>query len=268
MKSTYKLIKHIKTISEKYGTTIEFNIMQWYDNKPKYDIRKWEDDKPTKGISLSKEELRNLYCALHNEINRLDNKNSFNKASEDIKPIDYRNFIIYNAYNDCQKKNHDYQDIKVLVPHYSNINNKVEEIILPARYCKTCKQYYISDYQYQIHMRFGRILCKVVSKEDYEKYIQESSFEELSPQSILNIVGYTVNGIDDFTDDYRQNILKYAIAEGVFTKDKAINHISFLIKLNEKKSNMEIALSKWKKDRAYLTNYKEQPLYGIHKIIK
>lgn len=186
-------------------------------------------------------------------------------SEDDIVPIDYRNFIIYHAYDDCAKKHHNYEDIKVLAPYYSH--GHVEEIILPARYCKTCKQYYISDFQYKKFMSDGRILCKVISKEEYEQYELDSSFDDLSAQSILNIVGYNVNSTDDFSDDYRQNVLKYAIAEGVFTKDKAISHISFLIRLNERKDHMALPLAKWKKDRAYLTNYKEQPLYGIRKII-
>ena len=90
----------------------------------------------------------------------------------------------------------------------------------------------------------------------------------MSEQSILNIVGYTVNSNDDYSDDYRHNVLKYAIAEEIFTKEKAIRHISWLIKLNENKSNMEESVKKWRSDRDYLRGYNEKkPLYGVHKFI-
>ena len=90
----------------------------------------------------------------------------------------------------------------------------------------------------------------------------------LSEQSILKIVGYTVNSNDDYSDDYRHNVLKYAIAEEIFTKEKAIRHISWLIKLNENKSNMEESVKKWRSDRDYLRGYNEKkPLYGVHKFI-
>lgn len=78
----------------------------------------------------------------------------------------------------------------------------------------------------------------------------------MSEQSILKIVGYTVNSNDDYSDDYRHNVLKYAIAEEIFTKEKAIRHISWLIKLNENKSNMEESVKKWRSDRDYLRGYK------------
>lgn len=41
--------------------------------------------------------------------------------------------------------------------------------------------------------------------------------------------------------------------ENIFTKEKAIKHLSFLIKLNERKPNMDSAIEKWKKDRKYLS---------------
>ena len=50
--------------------------------------------------------------------------------------MDYRNFIVYGAYEDCMKKGHNCQDITVIVPYY--YNGKVKEIKLPARKCKTC----------------------------------------------------------------------------------------------------------------------------------
>ena len=117
-------------------------------------------------------------------------------------------------------------------------------------------------------MKKGRILWQVVSKKEYEEYSKEQEAGGLSELSILNIVGYTVNSNDDYSDDYRHNVLKYAIAEEIFTKEKAIRHISWLIKLNENKSNMEESVKKWRSDRDYLRGYNEKkPLYGVHKFI-
>lgn len=40
----------------------ELNFVKWGDNAPKYDFRGWSDDRSemTKGITLSKEELKTL----------------------------------------------------------------------------------------------------------------------------------------------------------------------------------------------------------------
>ena len=57
-------------------------------------------------------------------------------------------------------------------------------------------------------MKKGRILCQIVSKKEYEEYSKEQEAGGLSEQSILKIVGYTVNSNDDYSDDYRHNVLK------------------------------------------------------------
>jgi len=44
------------------GWTKELNLVSWNDREPKYDIRDWspEHDKMSKGVTLSKEELKAL----------------------------------------------------------------------------------------------------------------------------------------------------------------------------------------------------------------
>ena len=239
----YEIIRHISKIKEWNSVSIQFNEVKWYNGKPKYDLRKWEDGEPKKGITLEREDLETLYIALGRELGyeQHDKKETEeipfinNSVEENVEELmDYRNFIVYGAYEDCMKKGHNCQDITVIVPYY--YNGKVKEIKLPARKCKTCKKYYISNYQYNTLMKKGRILCQIVSKKEYEEYSKEQEAGGLSEQSILKIVGYTVNSNDDYSDDYRHNVLKYAIAEEIFTKEKAIRHISWLIKLNENKS--------------------------------
>lgn len=271
----YEIIRHISKIKEWNSVSIQFNEVKWYNGKPKYDLRKWEDGEPKKGITLEREDLETLYIALGRELGyeQHDKKETEeipfinNSVEENVEELmDYRNFIVYGAYEDCMKKGHNCQDITVIVPYY--YNGKVKEIKLPARKCKTCKKYYISNYQYNTLMKKGRILCQIVSKKEYEEYSKEQEAGGLSEQSILKIVGYTVNSNDDYSDDYRHNVLKYAIAEEIFTKEKAIRHISWLIKLNENKSNMEESVKKWRSDRDYLRGYNEKkPLYGVHEFI-
>lgn len=271
----YEIIRHISKIKEWNSVSIQFNEVKWYNGKPKYDLRKWEDGEPKKGITLEREDLETLYIALGRELGyeQHDKKETEeipfinNSVEENVEELmDYRNFIVYGAYEDCMKKGHNCQDITVIVPYY--YNGKVKEIKLPARKCKTCKKYYISNYQYNTLMKKGRILCQIVSKKEYEEYSKEQEAGGLSEQSILKIVGYTVNSNDDYSDDYRHNVLKYAIAEEIFTKEKAIRHISWLIKLNENKSNMEESVKKWRSDRDYLRGYNEKkPLYRVHKFI-
>ena len=210
----YEIIRHISKIKEWNSVSIQFNEVKWYNGKPKYDLRKWEDGEPKKGITLEREDLETLYIALGRELGyeQHDKKETEeipfinNSVEENVEELmDYRNFIVYGAYEDCMKKGHNCQDITVIVPYY--YNGKVKEIKLPARKCKTCKKYYISNYQYNTLMKKGRILCQIVSKKEYEEYSKEQEAGGLSEQSILKIVGYTVNSNDDYSDDYRHNVL-------------------------------------------------------------
>ena len=52
------------------GWTKELNLVSWNDRDPKYEIREWspEHDKMSKGVTLSKEELK----ALKQVLDKLD----------------------------------------------------------------------------------------------------------------------------------------------------------------------------------------------------
>lgn len=145
---------------------------------------------------------------------------------------------------------HYFEELNTYVDVYKS--DGVRRISVPVKYCRNCNAYYISFAEYEKVTQNGRILCRVVSKKEYNQFIKNRLFVDLDFQSILSIVGYTVSAGAGLTDKCRQEILKRAIETGVFSKNKAINHISFLIKLNEGKVTMQQAVEKWKKDREYL----------------
>ena len=63
----YEIKEEIAVISENSkGWRKELNLVSWNDAEPKYDIRDWSPDheKMGKGITLTKEEAKQLYIAL------------------------------------------------------------------------------------------------------------------------------------------------------------------------------------------------------------
>lgn len=62
----YEITKHIATLSESNGYTVEVNMISYNDKEPKLDIRKWDRNKDVmlKGISLSADEVKALTEAL------------------------------------------------------------------------------------------------------------------------------------------------------------------------------------------------------------
>lgn len=64
---TYEIKKELGVISEgNRGWQKELNLISWNNGAPKYDIRDWapEHEKMGKGVTLSKEELMELYALL------------------------------------------------------------------------------------------------------------------------------------------------------------------------------------------------------------
>ncbi len=281
----YQVIKHIDTIKEWSYMDIQLNLIKWGDIPAKYDIRKWEGEEPRKGISLSKEESEALLFALAKELGYqctrikqdqseeqipfgLTDDNSDENYSEPVV-IDYRNFVVHSNISECEKNNHEYEDITAVVPLMSKGYGSVKTVEFPARFCKTCKTYYISEFTYNKLKNQGRLLCQVASLQEYKEYTKAKLFGDLKPQNILNIIGYNVDAKNGLSDSQRRTILMYAIEEGVVSKKEAINHISFLIKLNEKTNKLD-ALQKWKSDRDYLQGYAKgsKQLIGVNRILK
>ena len=160
----YQVIKHIDTIKEWSYMDIQLNLIKWGDIPAKYDIRKWEGEEPRKGISLSKEESEALLFALAKELGYqctrikqdqseeqipfgLTDDNSDENYSEPVV-IDYRNFVVHSNISECEKNNHEYEDITAVVPLMSKGYGSVKTVEFPARFCKTCKTYYISEFTY------------------------------------------------------------------------------------------------------------------------
>lgn len=73
----YEIKEELGILSESNnGWSKQFNKISWNDRTPKYDIRDWAEDheKMGKGVTLTEEELRQLYSLISNEINKLDSK--------------------------------------------------------------------------------------------------------------------------------------------------------------------------------------------------
>ena len=64
---TYEIIEAIAVLSEnEKGWRKELNLIAWNGREPKYDIRDWapEHEKMGKGVTLTKEELKELEGAI------------------------------------------------------------------------------------------------------------------------------------------------------------------------------------------------------------
>ena len=81
----YEIINSIGIISStKSGWQKELNILSWSGREPKYDLREWSPDhiKMGKGITLSVEELKELYKVIGEELKEITDEEL--KTTKDI----------------------------------------------------------------------------------------------------------------------------------------------------------------------------------------
>lgn len=287
-KLEHKLEKHFDTIGQRGQETIEFNLVKWGNNSPRYDIRKWVGSTPGKGISLSKEELERLLLAIGLELglfeiaDESDNDNTsmmqdesnyeddVNVEDTSFFEIDFRSFFIHGGNGRCNIVDHDEQEeVLAKVKVLGRFNNEYD-VDFPATYCKKCNSYYMSSSTHSKVRNIGRPLCQLMSTEEYAKF-KAQNFKDvnLMPQSVLNMAGYNVNSIDDFSDAYRQKVLSYVIDSGLLSKKRVLEYLTYFIKMHEGKANFSNAIEKWRKDREFLTGYytKEKRVVGVKRII-
>jgi len=196
------------------------------------------------------------------------------ESFESYDDIDFKNFFVYGSYGGCRDSEHtDKEKVRAQVSIVKRFGG-VSTIEFDAVYCRECGAYYISQSEYERITRSGRVLCQLISEKKYNE-MKESGHPELplDTESILYRFGYNVSEKDGYSDSYRQSILSAAIESGVISKDKAVNHLRYLIGLNEKNSKFKRAREKWNKDIAYLKgvdydSMNEKRLVGVKRIIK
>ncbi len=235
----YKIIKDIATIYENDFESLELKYIKWGNNTPKYDIRRWKDGTPLKGVTLSDEEAKYLCEVLMDEfdIKAEPSGGSINPigdnppvGSEEPRSIDYRTFFVKKSMYECREKGHEYVDVVATVPMI--IGNTYKDTEFPAIYCYDCNVYYVTtEIYYRLHNN-GKVLCQLLTEEEYKKYKNGFYEDNLSPKSPLNLLGYTV-AKDILSDGERRQVLSWIIANEIMTKTRVIEYLDFLLGLTQ-----------------------------------
>ena len=266
----YKLTSHIATISDRGYETIELTRGSWKNNPEKIDIRKWRDGTPGKGISLTEDEAEELLFALGEELGYdmdlllIDDGTSGSDTQTNTEggeepdwseepdefPIDYRTFFIHTDYFEEEHPGHEYYDVIACCDVL--VGNEVRQEEFPAKYCIECNLYLIDEDTYRKLKRKGKLLCQLATPEEYIEYKKNLQFGELSPESPLHLLGYTVNASDGLSGGQRHSILEHAMQAGVLKKSEIKMYLEYFIRLNEGRPNMRKAVQKWREDLNYI----------------
>ena len=80
----YTIIRHVSTIKKWSTTSLELNIVKWGENPEKYDLRRWKNNTPgRRGVTMTVEELKQLYAVVGNELNYLESE-----GEDEFTPVD------------------------------------------------------------------------------------------------------------------------------------------------------------------------------------
>lgn len=178
--------------------------------------------------------------------------NYFNAMSS--PEIYFEDFVTVTNNIFCIVNNHQFEDIQARV----NIllrDGDIRTYTIPAGYCKDCNKYFIRTDQFDNLRKIGILLCRMV----HEKHIQNNTsynfYDTLSSESIMKQYGYSVSAKDDLTDIQRKQILIYLMESNIFSRQKIVNHLSWLIQQAQKRTDMISAVSKWTYDRSFVESY-------------
>lgn len=134
-------------------------------------------------------------------------------------------------------------------------DTKVDKFRLIGKYCINSNRYYINTQDFVKIIMSGIAIAQMVPSELLQhEFAKEKSFAALSPESLLKKCGYTVSASSNLDDEKRQKIIKQVIENRIYTPNGIINHLSFLISVNQcvTSRNMSRAIKKWKADISYL----------------
>ncbi|MBR4344029.1 MAG: hypothetical protein IKP88_15250 [Lachnospiraceae bacterium] len=74
-------------------------------------------------------------------------------------------------------------------------------------------------------------------------------------QSVLKMCGYSVDKKTDLSSKERKEILNSVIINGIYTKERLISFLEWLIRKNAAKPSMSDAVSKWENDIMFLRDW-------------
>ena len=73
--------------------------------------------------------------------------------------------------------------------------------------------------------------------------------------------GYNVSKVEGLSNESRQKILAIIIDNKILSKTEIISYLDFFINQRLSLNNMKDAVAKWKEDRKFVENYKND-VYG------
>lgn len=243
-------------------TRIEVSLeTNYYVKMPSHLLRMYDDLIPlvarqeiTTDMYYSELERRAI---IQNKYNQLLS-NNYKPNSLINRTIFFANFVVLSNVFKCNK-NHHIEQIQAII-NILTPSGTITKHQITAGYCNECGIYFILQEDYYKLSQSGVLLCRKLEREVYEqKGDLITSGEEFNPESLLHQIGYNVNSQENLTFEQRQNLLKLAIDNNLYSVSGLLSFLDWLIARSKKVSSRDMsqAISKWKDDRDFVAHYEE-----------
>lgn len=174
--------------------------------------------------------------------------------------VNPQDFLIVTSVRNCAGRNHALKEVNAKIRALKN-NGSIVELITPAFYCESCRQYYMLEQDYERVMKYGAPLCKTITIESFIK--MKEGMIQYNDESVLHSLGYNVNAQEDLSDRERHNILSVVIDEGVMSKAEVLSFLDYLIRRSQGSPRLDNARGKWSRDRQYVSQYRRKPARSV-----
>lgn len=175
----------------------------------------------------------------------------FNKDGENNE--ENATFFVRTSLLKCERLKHQLEEEKAEI-NVLRYDGKLQNLVIPAHYCKDCNVHYIYNFEYEELKSFGIPLCSIF---EYEKFVKTLDIDfDFNQESIIHSYGYNVNSIDELSEEQRRGILKFVIENGIMRKHEVIALINHFINLRKNTLKHQYAIEKWKSDLRFLNQTK------------
>lgn len=187
----------------------------------------------------------------------------------DVNEIEFANFVVRTNTFNCNL-NHSVETVEAVVSILAE-DGSIFKTSTMAGYCRHCDCYFILEADFIALQRKGKLLCQLLSWEEYRTKGQAIfNGEDMKAESVLKRCGYTVNATDNLSAVQRQKILSLVLDNGLYTETELCNFLDWLINYHgrSKTRNMSAAISKWSEDRLFVLthNWSDRRKIGVGSI--
>ena len=187
------------------------------------------------------------------ENSRNRNRDNHENIAE-FREISPTQFITRVTVFKCTSGKHKVIDVRCSIK-VMNQSGDVYNCMVLGAYCKECDRYFILEEDYRKLKEKGILMCKVVEQDFWVKQDKQMDYTTLKPESVLNMMGYNVNILDNLTQQQRHNILTLVVDEGILSVAEIRSHLQWLIKGRSETERFANACLKWEADSEFIKQY-------------